>query len=468
VTAPDPRDPQDRLEEALRGAGRADERELAARVRDEGRRLVFLLSGLVRSACLYTLDNDALAGPSAELEEVLGGLVEQFGMVCLVLVEDQAYLNDIRLRVRATEQPVVDQLSTSLARHETSGLTVRHRLSAGALRRLARAISGPAEGERPAAALRAKLAGLGDVDVSGRWRLRLVGEEETRGPRTHAEVLARAEAAVRDALARLTAGWMPNPLRIRRVVIDLVESLRADPRWAPLAPFVGQPGRGERHLISVCQLAVMLGRAVGLGDAPLSDLGVAALLHDVGYIASRDVDRHPLAGARILLRQRGFSEAKVRRLRAVLEHHQDAVAEGRTSPGTFGRLLHVVDDYDLLVAWRGGPEPPVSPATALRRMWSGLGTRYDTAALALFGRELGLYPPGTLLDLGEGSTALVVRAGRCREDWDRPLVRVLRPDPTGAPEEIDLAVRRELRVAGVVEPAVADPALVAAARAALS
>jgi len=38
------------LQKALLRAGLADDRELAGRVRDEGRRMLFLLNGLIRSS----------------------------------------------------------------------------------------------------------------------------------------------------------------------------------------------------------------------------------------------------------------------------------------------------------------------------------------------------------------------------------------------------------------------------------
>jgi hypothetical protein len=276
---------------------------------------------------------------------------------------------------------------------------------------------------------------------------------------------------VRDTLGRLAAGWMPNPLRIRRVVIDLVEGLRARPDQAALAPFAGQPGTSERHLLSVCQLSLMLGRAVGLGEAALSDLGVTAILHDVGYLASRDPVRHALAGTRLLLRQRGWSEAKVRRLRAVLEHHEDAGTDA-SAPSLFARIIHVVDDYDLLVTPRRGEDAPPSPATALARMWAGRGTRYDSTLLDLLAQELGLYPPGTLLGLSDGSLALVVRPSRNREGWAHPVVRVVRAGDGTFPEAspaIDLLDgRTHLEVLGVMEPTLAGPGIVAAGQALLA
>jgi hypothetical protein len=363
--------------------------------------------------------------------------------------------------VRPLEQEAVDQLAAELARHEVGGLSFHQRLDASALRRLARSLSGPAEPPAPRAALRERLSSLGNVGLSGRWRFRLREEEKTR-ERAQAELSWRVVDAVREALGRLSVGWTPNPLPLRRVVISMIDSLSDDrgPSRAALAPFAGRPGASERHLVSVCELALLLGRAVSLPEATLSDLGVAALLHDVGYLVTDDPERHALEGARVLLRQRGFSEAKVHRLCCTLEHHPRS-SRG-DAPGLFARIVHVADEYDLLVAPRLSGRPPLSPATALARMWALRGERYDETLLALFARQLGLYPPGTALELGDGSLAVVVRPPAGRERWARPAVRIVRAasgEAVGA--TVDLHERPGLALR-VVEPADTDEALVLA------
>lgn len=422
---------QERLARTLNGAARAADRVLAAHVREEGHRFAFLLAGLVRASRLYALDNDALLQPSEELAQTLAGLAERLGVVQLVLVEDQVYLNDVRLRVRPSEQAVVDHLGAELGRHDVGGLSFHRPLPAEGLRSLAAAISSEARAERPAAALRAELAGLRVVETTGRWRFR-IGGERAEAKRSYPEVLERAERVVADTLGRLSAGWTANPLRVRRVVIDLVECLGQAPERAALAPFAGASSGSERHLVSVCQLALLLGRALGLDEATLSDLGVAALLHDVGYLESEDPAGHALAGTRLLLRQRGWSEAKLRRLLAIAEHAGDHRETARSEPPSlFARILHIAEHYDLLVTARGDEVPLHSPASALERMWSGRGTRYDPTLLAVFVNELGCWPPGTLLELADGRLALVVAARPGSTGWANPSVSLLGADDDG-------------------------------------
>ena len=344
---------QQSLERALHKARLADDREVMGRVRAEGHRLVFLLNGVIRGSRLYASDNAALDGPSRDAAIVLRGLVELLGSAQIACVEDHLYVNDVRLRVQPHEQPAIDVFIAELGRHAIGGISFHGPLSPESVKSLARQISAPArEGPDPRRAIASQLAGLPEVQLRGKFRFRLKGEvPAAAGP--WSEVLERAAAA---AAAAMGTRRMANPIPVRRAVIDLVEGLREDPARAT-APVRGHPPV-ERHLLSVTNLALRLGLALGLEDAPLSDLGVAAMFHDVGYAKGADKERHAAEGMRALVKQRGFHEGKVRRLRAALEHHQ---AHGE-APSLFARILKIVDDYDILTSASSRRPPHPAPA----------------------------------------------------------------------------------------------------------
>ena len=153
-----------------------------------------------------------------------------------------------------------------------------------------------------------------------------------------------------------------------------------------------------------------------------------------------------------LLRQRGFHEGKVRRLRAVLEHHRPFAG---TRPSLFGRILSIADDYDILTASFPG-HPGLPPPVAQGAMWAARGKTYDPDLLAAFVQVMGAYPPGSLLELSDGRWAVVTSGGRDRERFVWPRVRIVREaDGREAPgkEQEDLFERRqELRPKRVLNP----------------
>ena len=455
---------QQGLEKALQAAAQADDRELAGRVREEGRRLVFILNGLLRTSRLHDKDNAAFEAPSKEFAVTLNGLLDLLGAVHVVCVEDQIYVNDIRLRGNPREQQVIESFVLELARHHVGGMSFHGPLQPEGVREVAQLIAAPPADESPRTTLERKLSGFGDIVLTGTHRFR-IGGEPTQEKKDYDEAMRRGATVVAEAVQNLAADRIPNPLPIRRAVIDMVTSLREDPVEGSLEPFRRTAGRaGEQHLLSVTSLALTLGEALELPEGALSDLGVAAMLHDIGYTKVPDRTGHCAAGARLLLKQRGFHEAKIRRVLMVLEHHDPytpkEAAEGLTRrerlPCLFARILKIANDYDLLVSPRPNQPPPMSPSMALARMWAARETEYDPNLLALFAQTLGLFPPGTLLELTDGRWVVSVTGARDKERFSWPLVRVVREaDGTfvDAVEEIDLyETRAYLRPARILDP----------------
>lgn len=243
------------------------------------------------------------------------------------------------------------------------------------------------------------------------------------------------------------AGRVPNPLPLRRIVTELLEAdLAAEELWTtpPQAPALAQ------HLYRVAQLSLLIGRSAGLSDDVMQDLGVAALYHDCGYTAPGasaatpevTFEAHSTAGARLLMRQRGFHEAKTRRVLVALQHHQDASAKPR--PGLFGRIVRIAEDYDTLSRRSGR----LSPTLALAAMLKAAGTFYDPVLLQLLINSLGAYPPGTLLQLEDGRIARSVAPSLVPERFTTPPARCQR-NADGSPATPDHPLV-DLRGAGQV------------------
>jgi hypothetical protein len=431
-----------RAQEALaRALGRArigEDRALANQVRELGERLAHLLSGLLRMTRLHSPDNSAFNKPVEDLHTTLVQLQDLLGSVHLVAVEDQVYVNDIRIR-SGEKASSMRELGAELQRHNVGGITFHLPLDGPGIRALIGCLGGaPAAAEPRNTLVRAlHAAGVKGLELAGRFRFRMASEEqgETSDPR---DFVSRALTATDEAFQNLAAGRVPNPLPLRRLVTELLER---DPSTEELWTEPAEAPPYALHQLRVAQLALLIGRGTGLSQSVLQDLGVAALYHDCGYAAGGaasegvgvSFERHAAAGARLMLRQRGFHEAKMRRVLAVLQHHRDA--SDRLRPGLFGRILRVAEDYDTLSRRSGKLTPTMALAAMLR--WAG--TRYDAALLQLLINALGAYPPGTLLRLADGRVVRSAAPARGPDAFARPLARCLRlPDGGEASPDIPL------------------------------
>ena len=458
---------QERLGHALDVARAGEDKELAGRVRELGEMVVHRLVGAIRMTHLYVGHNEALDGPLKDLHDALEQMLDLLGVVRVVAVEDQVYVNDVRIRFRMqTDAPVV--LRESLERHEAGGLAVHQALPPAALERLANLLGGErlAKPGEALDALGLQLAedGLESIELLPPFRLRSQWDASARD-RPFEEVYTQGLDTLRETCASVSARRLPNPLSIRRVVTDLVDLVDARPDALLHAPNLGERTHAEgsdlvEHSMTVATLATLIGHAVGLTPSALSDLAVAAVFHDIGYAVEPDetagspaptLETHHIEGVRQLLRQRGFHTAKIRRLVVCLNHHQRDDADPK--PLLFSRIVHIADDYDTLTRRRPGA-PALAPYDAIRRMMAAAGSVYDATLLQLFVNRMGAFPPGSKLSLEDGRWVESVSGARSGATFAKPVCKLLRHadgTPCNEPVVVDLA--REGRVTGLVHDA---------------
>ncbi|MEI8257586.1 MAG: hypothetical protein WCJ30_18075, partial [Deltaproteobacteria bacterium] len=75
---------------------------------------------------------------------------------------------------------------------------------------------------------------------------------------------------------------------------------------------------------------------------------------------------------------------------------------------------------------------------------AGAGTEYDPVLVRVFVNAMGMYPPGSLLELDDKRWVVSVSGARSPETFDRPLCALIgkstRSDGDAKPETVDLAL----------------------------
>ncbi|CAN5717503.1 HD-GYP domain-containing protein [soil metagenome] len=178
------------------------------------------------------------------------------------------------------------------------------------------------------------------------------------------------------------------------------------------------------HAVNVGVLSLLLGRALDLGEEDLVELGVGALLHDVGKLdlpdaaCHADADMAPADAA--LYRShvalgvtRGQKMGLSKGAMLVLAmHHERADGAGfpRRLPGAQmtlpARIVALVNRYDGLCNphW---PSSAITPHEAVARLFAREKDAFEPALLASFVRQVGVFPPGSMVQLSDDRFAMV-------------------------------------------------------------
>jgi len=226
--------------------------------------------------------------------------------------------------------------------------------------------------------------------------------------------------------------------------------------------------RAALHGVNVTVLSLLLGQELGLTPEVLQHLGLAALLHDMGKAELPDRARYRddnFTSAQLKLYQEhvahGVAYGKrmglpAPALLAISQHHEMADGSGfplglrveKISPAA--RVLALVNRYDALC----NPTNPIhalTPHESLSLIFAQTKARFDATTLNAFIRMMGIFPPGSVVQLSDNRYAMVVSVNSARPLKPRVLVH----DPAVEREKallLDLETTPELGIARNVRP----------------
>lgn len=181
------------------------------------------------------------------------------------------------------------------------------------------------------------------------------------------------------------------------------------------------------HSVNVCILALAIGRMIGIDRKHLIPIGVGAVLHDIGKTAVstsvlnypgrldqeqwKEITLHPQEGALAILAAGGPGHEISATV--AFEHHARFDGSGypgitrQRRPHVYSRLVAVADTYDAITTRRSYRRAE-TPNHALNALLGGIGESYDPDLVRTFIDMMGIYPPGSILEIAGGGLAVVV------------------------------------------------------------
>lgn len=267
-----------------------------------------------------------------------------------------------------------------------------------------------------------------------------------------------AEAAAESIFAKVRDRTVvPMPL-VNRVADSVMEAVALAPNLLFTLSFARATSPTLiSHSFNTLVLSILIGKHLRLADKELRELGVGALLHDLGmlFIASEIPDKPgPLdASERKTLElhaEAGFEEAArmgtipPAAVEGIYQHHERLDGSGYPGGlagdlvGPVARVVAVADVYDALVSKRPWREA-YPEFRAVRSILPDGGSKFDSVVVSAFLSVVNLFPVGTPITLSDGRPARVVEPGR---NLFRPIVRLAGPNG----ETLDLSDPKEFRL----------------------
>jgi HD-GYP domain-containing protein (c-di-GMP phosphodiesterase class II) len=439
-------------------------------LRRRGRDFIISFYGTLRAIKLYPLEHTAVQRSLVELSGIAREIVARERDLEFRFSGEFIFINNTRLRLDLTNYGSFGYL-LKICREAGIGVIRLHEdASERTWRVFLSLLESPMDGDPD----ERREHIIGHLAEAGLATLELGPPQEDPNDTEQAEqtkdaanrTYTRSVALTRDVINSVRMGRTPSIKKIKRVVQGIVDQiLNEETSLIGLTAIRDYDEYTFTHSVNVCIFAVALGRRLGMSKLQLFDLGMSALMHDIGKsripvgVLNKSSDltedewlriaAHPWLGVLVLFNMKGQQEeVSYRAMTVAYEHHMRTDLSGYPKvirprvPSMTSKIVAVADGYDAATSRRTYQTVPYPPSAVLQDMRDNPRRGMDAVVVKAFINLLGIYPPGTLVVLDTFELAVVCAANPGFDALSRPIVKIV-SDANGnmvaPPLEVDLA-----------------------------
>lgn len=252
-----------------------------------------------------------------------------------------------------------------------------------------------------------------------------------------------AKATAKNIMSGIRLGRMLDMNEIRGAVDETVDSvLRNENALLLLSKIKNKDDYTAEHCINVSILAAAFGKHLGMLEGEIRTLALSGMLHDVGKMRIDDailnkpgaltpeefaaMKDHTTFGRDVLA---GLPTLEHAAVDVAFSHHERMDGQGypRGLPShqipLFAKIVGLVDTYDAITSSRVYDKGRAS-MQALQIIHRNKGTQFDAELAVEFIRMIGVYPPGSIVEMENGEVGIVVANGKTTKL--RPVVLLVR------------------------------------------
>ena len=432
-------------------AGRAP---VLSQLRHAGRELLLLFYAGLRSLKLYPVENAQVQKALDELHRHAGATLDAQGELEFRVQGEFIFINATRLRLELESYASFSYVLNLFRTCEVGKLRVEDGIERREWQVLLSALLAESERDDPDAdrltAITERLMAAGAYHVVLEPLVETEEEhaEEERRKEMAKRTYMQSVAVMKEVTASVRMGRTANVKKVKRAVQAVVDQVLSNQEsLLGLTTIRDYDEYTFTHSVNVCIFSVALGRKIGLSKLQLYELGMAALMHDIGKSRIpieimnkpgglnedewRILQAHPWMGVLTLFALRGFSDVPYRSMVVAQEHHMKRDLTGYPKAirprelSVLSKIVAVADGFDAATTRRVYQTVPIQPDEVLREMWENPRRGYDPIIVKAFINLTGVYPVGTCVILDTYEVAVVHSASADVGEINRPVVRIV-------------------------------------------
>ncbi len=432
-------------ERAHPGLLTADDRGLQRRGRD----LLFAVASALRALQLYPLENQTVVNGLSELDTITQELLAAEEQLTVRFVGDFFFVNDLRLRIDLASYATYGTVGRALARHGIGELEVFRGVTVAEWTALLALVNAEPDPEDRFGAFLERLGRTAVLHLSvGPDRESEPDLRDDEARRMAKRAYAQTVAVAREVMGGLRMGRGVSLRPVKRAVQSIVDQvLTNETSIVGLTTLRDYDEYTFTHSVNVCIFSVALGKKLGLNKHQLYELGLGALLHDVGKVRMpldlinkagpltaeefEVLKEHPAEGLLSMFDMRGLAELPLRAMLMAYEHHMKIDQTGYPisarprDPTLYGRIVAVADGFDAATTKRSYQAQPWPPDRVLKEMRDNPGRGFDPLLVKAFISMTGIYPVGSAVILDTFELAVVTARNPQPDAMHQPIVQVI-------------------------------------------
>lgn len=254
----------------------------------------------------------------------------------------------------------------------------------------------------------------------------------------------------------------------KQVVSEAVDSIiRTPDAMMMLTRIKNRDEYTAEHSLNVSVLTIAFGKSLGMERERLEELGVCGLLHDMGKVLTPDdvllkegrlseeefqvMKKHPVNGRDIIASSGGnFPGA----MDVAHSHHERVDGHGyprglyEHQTTLWSKIVSVTDAFDAITSDRCYQNGRTN-MDAFKILNKGRGKQFDSNLVMRFIGSIGIYPPGSIIQLNSGESGVVIESNP--KQALQPKVMIIRDSMQQVigPKLVDLA--EKVKIPGATE-----------------